>query len=167
MIDRIQLPKHRQKARQKSIARVIHFPYSTSHLALIRSVCFSFVFIYANSAVCSFFAGSESRTIYDGSLFKHKFWMDRFANFNTTFITIIFDQFFSVHSARILHDSFDSSLQQWLWVNCLIQCFDRAATVWTENDAEIALKKNASITSENQFASVSWFPITCLEISPT
>lgn len=80
----------------------------------------------------------QSWTIYDGSLFKHKFWMDRFANFNTTFITIIFDQFFPVDSARILHDSFGSSLQQWLWVNCLIQCFDRAAMVWTENDAEIA-----------------------------
>lgn len=73
--------------------------------------------------------------------------MDRFANFNTTFIAIIFDQFFPVDSARILHDSFGSSLQQWLWVNCLIQCFDRAAMVWTENDAEIARRSRKTFPS--------------------
>lgn len=72
MIDRIQLPKHTKTPKNRS--SVIHFPYSSSHLGFDTFHVFLFC-VYLSAIL--FFLFRVSWRIYDGSLFKHNFWMDR------------------------------------------------------------------------------------------
>lgn len=85
MIDRIQLPKHRNPPKKSS--QVIHFPYSTSHLGFDTFHVFLFcvylsTILFFRSFLRAVFCLEEFTMVHYKSITRG--WI-AFANFNTTF----------------------------------------------------------------------------------